>query len=134
MRKDRAVKILAQALYNICENKNKSELDQILKNLSAYLSEKRLWSQLPKLISEIKDLDQAKNNIVPLIIVSRHALSETDHKYLLDLASNLSGKKMVTSPAIDQHILGGVILKWQDKILDLSLRKQLNNLSKQLIS
>ncbi|OGY96996.1 MAG: hypothetical protein A2543_02480 [Candidatus Komeilibacteria bacterium RIFOXYD2_FULL_37_8] len=65
-------------------------------------------------------------------ITSREELSPAEIKTIEDLVSKKTKKKVVVRQEEDKNILGGTIIKYEDKIIDLSIKNQLKNLAKQL--
>lgn len=65
-------------------------------------------------------------------LVTAYALTEVRQDQIKGKLEKQSGKKLVLSFAVDPAILGGVLLKVGDKVLDASLRAQLDILKEQI--
>jgi len=65
-------------------------------------------------------------------LVTAYALADTRQDQIKTKLEKQSGKKLVLSFAVDPAILGGVLLKVGDKVLDASLRAQLEILKEQI--
>jgi F-type H+-transporting ATPase subunit delta len=65
-------------------------------------------------------------------LVTAYALAEPRQDQIKTKLEKQSGKKLVLSFAVDPAILGGVLLKVGDKVLDASLRAQLEILKEQI--
>jgi F-type H+-transporting ATPase subunit delta len=65
-------------------------------------------------------------------LVTAYALTEARQDQIKGKLEKQSGKKLVLSFAVDPAILGGVLLKVGDKVLDASLRAQLEILKEQI--
>ncbi len=130
MKKDQ-VKILAQALYDLSVKQGKREA---VDNFLTYLQHRRLFHLLPKVIKEIEKLQEADQGVIKVKISSRHKLSNTVEKILVDFLEQRLQKKVKAENKVEANLLGGAVISFNDKLIDLSLRRQLNNLKKQLIS
>ena len=65
-------------------------------------------------------------------LVTAYALTDVRQDQIKGKLEKQSGKKLVLSFAVDPAILGGVLLKVGDKVLDASLRAQLEILKEQI--
>jgi len=134
MKKDQA-KILAKAAYNaICQEAEGPERSQRVKNFLVYLSEHHLNSLIPKILEELENIYLAEKGIIKTTVSSKENLSEKEVKQIADFVSQRSGKKVEIKEELDQDLIGGAVIKYQDRLIDLSIKKQLNNLAKQLAS
>jgi F-type H+-transporting ATPase subunit delta len=65
-------------------------------------------------------------------LVTAYTLSDQRQDQIKAKLEKQSGKKLVLSFGVDPAILGGVLLKVGDKVLDASLRAQLEILKEQI--
>lgn len=131
MKKDQA-KILAAALYKASADKKGKELDKVIANFSAYLSQHRLVSMIPNILGQLENIHFLKEGIIAAKITSREELAQAEIKKLSDLIKVKTKQAVVVKTEIDQELIGGVVVKYNDKIIDMSIKHQLNNLAKQL--
>lgn len=134
MKNKQQIKYLAQALLNVCQGKSAKQIDQILDNLWQLLRAQGRLADLPVLIATLKDLQLAAKGVVQVQVVSTHVLQEAELKLVHKLAKQLTDQELILATKIDKELIGGVILKHQDKILDLSLRQRINQLNEALIN
>lgn len=130
--KKNTAKILATALYQASLGKDGKELEKIMNNFSAYLVDHHLVVMIPSILKELENLHFAAEGIVVASITSREVLSPAEIKKIEALVSGKTKKKVVVRQTEDKNILGGTIIKYEDKIIDLSISHQLKNLAKQL--
>lgn len=76
-------------------------------------------------------LDEAEGVLRGQLVTS-YALSDQRQDQIKAKLEKQSGKKLVLSFGVDPAILGGVLLKVGDKVLDASLRAQLEILKEQI--
>jgi len=126
------VKILASALYEASYDKKGKDLDKVITNFSAYLSQHHLISMIPAILVELENIHFLKEGIVKTLISSSEDLDKTEIKKIVDLVKGKTSQEVVVKTETDKNVLGGVVVKYNDKIIDMSIRHQLNNLAKQL--
>ena len=128
MKKDQA-KILAKAIYQAMQDKDNKE---IIANFSSYLKDHRLVYLIPVILKEFEKINLIATDHIAASVTSKDELDNKEVNKIKNIIEERSKKKVIIKQELDQNILGGVVIKYQDKLLDLSLKKQLNNLSKQL--
>ena len=126
--KDQA-KILAKAIYQAMQDKDNKE---IISNFSNYLKDHRLVYLIPVVLIELEKINLKTTDYIAAMITSKDKLDNKEVNKIKNIIEQRSSKKVIIKEQLNQNILGGVVIKYQDKLLDLSLKKQLNNLSKQL--
>ncbi|HSI35962.1 MAG: ATP synthase F1 subunit delta [Phycisphaerae bacterium] len=77
-------------------------------------------------------LDQV-NGKVEVDVTVAHELSETQLEEVRDRVSKALNKNAVVRQKVDDSIIGGLVLKVGDKLIDASVRSQLQGLKRQLL-
>ena len=72
----------------------------------------------------------AKNRILNVEATFTKELTEEQKKKLIEKLSQKTGKEINLDVKIDKNILGGGILKIGDRVIDGSIRRELNNWKK----
>lgn len=127
-------KILAKAVYQALVDKNKKETTEIVDNFIAYLKQHHFLPLLSEILAELKVLEQFDKNILAVEIISARALDKHSLAEATKYLEHKSTQELDITETIDEQLLGGVKIKYQDKVLDLSLKKQINNLNKSLVN
>lgn len=125
-------KILAAALYEASKNKKGKELDQVIANFSDYLAEHHFVAMIPGILAHLESIHFQAEGIVATKLTSKEELPQSEIKKIVDLVKKNTKQDVVIKTEIDEDLLGGVVVKYNDKIIDMSIRQQLNNLAKQL--
>jgi F-type H+-transporting ATPase subunit delta len=133
MKKDKA-KILARGVYAAMSGKDESQVETIVNNFLAYLKEHHLNSLIPQVLEELENIYLSQKGVIKTTISTKDKLSDKEVKQIVDLVSQKSGKQVQVKEAEDKDSFGGAVIKYEDKVIDLSIKKQLNNLAKQLAS
>ena len=103
------------------DEKKKKEIADIFIN---FLKAKNSFKRGKMIVRELEKYNKKKKGIESLEITSAGELSEENLKNI----SNIFGKHSEITKKIEKNIIGGVIIKTEDKIFDASLKKQLKNL------
>ena len=75
-----------------------------------------------------------KNNTVKATVTSVVSLSESDLDSVRVKIEAMVGKKVLVEQVVDTSILGGLVVRVGNNILDLSLRNKLDTMTKTAIS
>ena len=128
------VKQLALSLYESLDGKSLSQVKAVIEKFAALLAEKNLLVKVDNIVLEFTKIWNTKHGIVEARAVSANGLDKTDFKLLKDYIAEASGaKEVLLNEKIDKSILGGVIIKYGDKVVDGSLKTQLVQLKEELI-
>ena len=123
-------KAYGRALYELTLDKRAAGLEKAIKNFVAHLAKARMLKQASAIISEFTHYAKAQEGIVEIQIQSARELPAA----ALNQVKKSFGEKVEATSAVDEKLLGGVIVRSQDKIFDASLATQLNNLKMKLAS
>jgi len=110
----------------------KLELAPLTANFLFLLAEKDRLGYLPGIQSTYAAFLDEAQGVVRGKMTTAIALADTRQKDITSTLEKKSGKKLVLSYDVDPAILGGIVLKVGDKVLDASLRAQLHVLKEQI--
>jgi F-type H+-transporting ATPase subunit delta len=123
----------ALGLFEATEGKSEAEVKSVIKNFTAFLVAKNKLDIADKIIVEFVRIWNEKHEIVEAKITSAFELDKDVTKLLKEYIANLSGaKEVVVSEAIDKNLLGGVVIRYQDIVLDGSLQTRVGELKKRM--
>lgn len=128
MKKKTSNKQLAEALYQITRGLKGEKLTQALRGFVALLTRAHKLKQATRVIGEFIKHSKKAEGIVEIEVTTAHNL---DDGTMLQIKKAF-GTKVEEQAVVDENILGGVKIKMDDKILDASLKTQLNSLRKSL--
>ncbi|MDD5295147.1 MAG: ATP synthase F1 subunit delta [Patescibacteria group bacterium] len=118
----------AQALFESVSAASDNKTKAVIKSFCRVLADNNQTSQQEKIIKKFELIWDRSNNIARAEIVSARKLSRETGKILRECLKKVAaGKKIEVEEKIDKSIMGGVIMKHGDKILDASLRRRLEN-------
>lgn len=106
--------------------------DPLVQNFLKLLIQKGRLSLINLIQSSFEDMAMRAQGKVPLEVVSAAELPEEQYKNLVRVFENKTQKTVVLRKKINPTVLGGVQVKLDDQLFDLTLRHQLNKLGQNL--
>lgn len=80
---------------------------------------------LRRIYEKFSELHLEKDGFEKVDVLAKNSLSENEKNKINEIFNAITGKKAMINFKKDDNIIGGVILKWKDKILDLTVDKRL---------
>ncbi|MCX6785875.1 MAG: ATP synthase F1 subunit delta [Candidatus Komeilibacteria bacterium] len=124
----------ASALYEAVKDKSGAELKSSFNNFLALVWQHKDWKNLAKILTSFGHIYNQQEGITEAVAVSAQKLSPAIFHKLEHWLAEQTQKKVILKTEVDQSLLGGVVIKYDDLILDGSLKTQLANLKNQLNS
>jgi F-type H+-transporting ATPase subunit delta len=125
----------AKTLFESTDGKTETEVSDIVKRFAEILKKDGQLKNVKKIMEKFSDLYNSEHRIVEAEIVSWEALSnELSNKLQKFLKEKYDVKEVIIKNTVDEKIIGGIIVRVGDEIMDGSILNQLkmlkNNLSK----
>ena len=99
-------------------------------NILLYILDKGRMNCIKYIVAEYLKIYYRKNRILDVKATFTKELTDEQKKKLIDKWSQKTGKEINLEIKIDKDILGGGIIKIGDKIIDGSIRRELDNWKK----
>jgi F-type H+-transporting ATPase subunit delta len=106
--------------------------DEILTNFLAVLVENHRMPVIFRVRRELDRLWQEANQLLPVQITSAVALDESVATRIGDEIGRQTGRRVQLTSTVDPDVIGGVVLRVGNSILDASIRTRLDALRKQV--
>lgn len=124
------VKQYAQSLMEVLENTAPKQQDRVIDNFINILQTNGDSSAYEKIVAEVEKL---MNEYVETSKVTITTAGDTNvTPSLLKELNQFSKSKMEVTKVTDEEILGGVVIRVDDTLIDASLKTQLDNLEESL--
>ena len=104
------------------------EVDSVMGNFLNLLVQKKRAEILPEIAEEYKTMVDEEKNISHGTVVSAVELSDELQQNVQATLEKLTGKKVELTTNVDPSIVGGIIAKVGDLVLDGSIKTQLAGL------
>ena len=109
------------------------DLTDFVRNFILLLIDKRREPALPAIVREYIRLANEARNIAEAEVFTAKELSPEQLAALAAKLSQVTGKNIVLKTTVDQELLGGVVVKIGDKLIDGSVVRQLKALKAALV-
>jgi F-type H+-transporting ATPase subunit delta len=104
------------------------------RNLLLLLVQRRRIEQLPRIAAEFRRLDDDRQGIVHATATSAAALTDTEKRALTARLEQMTGGRVALETQVDESLLGGLVVRVGDRLIDGSVRGRLERLRNQLAS
>lgn len=96
-------------------------------NILFYILKKNRIEAIREIVAEFLKIHYRKNRILDVKAIFTRELTEDQKEKLIAKLSQKTGKDINLEVVVDKNILGGGILKIGDKVIDGSIRRDLEN-------
>lgn len=117
-----------QVLSNLC----KAELNEQQHNLLRLLAKNQRLIVLPEIAALFNKLQAEHEQILRVDVATVIALNPDQQSKLTQVLQQRFAKKIILNFSQDAELLGGILIRAGDKVIDLSLRGQLQRLNSKL--
>ena len=111
----------------------KDKLSQELVNFIYILIDKRREAHIIDIITKYKELFNEHKNIIIVVAMTAVPMEEKARNKLVEVLASKLDKTVELTNEIDKSVIGGVVLNIENKVVDGSLKGQLDSLSKILL-
>lgn len=122
--------ISLQIKYEILDEIFKKELSEKVLNFIKILVEKNRFNEFEQIVQAYSDEVDQNNNIKRVEIVSAVELSDNQKQKAIEKLEARLQKRVKVGWTVDTSIIGGLIIKIDDDVIDTSLKNKLDKLSK----
>lgn len=106
--------------------------DKIINFLKILIDKKR-FNELNQIIQAYSNEVDNINNIKRVEVISAIEITEDRRQRLIEKLQNKLQKNVIVNWVLDSEIIGGLVIKIDDDVIDNSLKNKLENLSKNII-
>ncbi len=106
--------------------------DELVQNFLELLVENQRMTSIFKIRSEYDALWDKENELLPVTITSAVELDEQTVKQIGDRIAEQTGRKVELSADVDPGVLGGLVVRVGNTVLDASVRRRLENLRREV--
>jgi F-type H+-transporting ATPase subunit delta len=105
----------------------------VMMNFLGLLNSKNRLNLLPEVIDAYQDLLDAQRGIIEVDVTVAHRLTPEQLETVRDRVSTALKRNAVVHQYVDESIIGGLVLRVEDKLIDASVRNQLETMRRQLL-
>lgn len=125
---------LAEVLYQLTNQAKDKELAGLLEQFANYLVSSGQTQRWPVIADLYRQKWLRRQGVLEVEIIHARPLDQDYLQGLIDeLTKLLSASQLIVKTKLDPEILGGMIIRLPDRLLDASYRRQLRNLQANLL-
>jgi F-type H+-transporting ATPase subunit delta len=127
---------IAHAIHEATLGKTGKELDVVLSNTTKFLAKHRLIGRKSEIIfNKLHAIQNKHHGIIEANVKSKNKLSQNSlHEIKHFLTNYYKAEKVEIEEEIDKSLIGGVKIEVGETIIDMTLRKELDQLQKHLLT
>ncbi len=99
-----------------------------MQNVLGLMASKRRLFVVPHMLTRLREMIAAEKGEVTAEVVSATALTDAQAAQLAETLKAKVGKEVKISAAVDESLIGGLVVKVGSKMIDTSIRAKLNSL------
>jgi len=124
----------ALTLSGLTDGKSKDGIKKVITDFLRVLISNNDLSKSDAIIAEMEKINDKKDGIVKASIVSANELENESIDAISEFIKSKTGaEKVKINQEKNKDLLGGVVIRYGDKIVDSSLRARVNELKKKMI-
>ena len=124
----------AQCLYELVSTETDDKVKEILPKFVVLLEKHRALNLAPSIISVFTEIWNREHGEAVAELTSARELKDEAKETVINYLKNKSGAtEVILDEKVDCNILGGFILKYNNKIVDGSLRSSLAELKNKML-
>jgi len=124
----------AACLYESVQGKKIGQIKDVIKKFLQVLIAHNNIAKADEVVEQFRKIWNKKESIAEAEIISTRKLDNKIVKLLNRyIVEFLGAKKVILENSVDKSVLGGVVIKYKDKIFDASLKTKLRELKEGLI-
>ena len=105
-----------------------------VQNLIGLMLRRGRIQELPRLAAEFRRLDDERRGITRATVTSALPLSPDEVRALTERLQSSTGGRVEIEQSVDPSLLGGLVVRLGDRLIDGSVRNRLDRLRNQLVS
>lgn len=121
-----------ESLFSVVSNLCDGYIDEQAKNLIRIMAHNKRLGLLPSVLDQFIDLLNIHNNTTRVEVTSAIALNEEQSTRIITAMRARLQSNITLEYNVDKSILGGVVIRFGDSVIDASLRNRLEHLSSAL--
>ncbi len=109
-------------------------VNPLVLNLLSLLLERKRVDYLPEISSTFTDLLEESKGIARAELRTAVPLDGETENRLREVLEGITGKKILLEKRVDKSLIGGVVVRMGDKLLDSSIRTRLGDMKEALLA
>lgn len=126
------VKHYAMALHQAVFETHLKDQDKVIDRFAEILKENNDLHLLDEIEREFAVFERSQKNIVEAEVISARPLSSSEEENLIKELNKFAGSKVEIRKKVDEGLIGGVVVRLGDQLIDGSVKRELKDLKEKL--
>lgn len=123
----------ATALYEIVESSSEKETEALARKFAEVVFKQGDASKTDDILRQFEEIWNKKNGIVEVEVTSAHKVSEKElEKIKTYITKRTNAQKVEVKEVIDEKVLGGVVVRYNDYVIDFGVKRKIKELTKKI--
>jgi F-type H+-transporting ATPase subunit delta len=122
----------AQALFDSLESTHGKDHDLVLDNFVAILAANNDLKLFPEISDEFHKFELKKRDIQLVEVTSARTLSKENEHQIIEKLNTIVKGNVELKKKIDEKLIGGVVIRMEDQVIDVSTKNTLEQLKNNL--
>lgn len=119
--------------FSIIDEVFTKSVNEKIRDFLKILIEKKRFKELEGIVAAYQEELDKINNLQRVEVISAIELDDNSKEKIIDKLQNRLQKNVIAQWQTDEEIIGGLVVKINDDVIDSSLKNKLENLSKNII-
>ena len=128
-----STKISLSKKMNTIDEVFKSKLNTLQLNFLKLLTKNHSFSIIEDIHKQFLDQVEKLNNIIRVSVTSPYKISDDLKDQISNLVNEISGAESVIEEKIDSELIGGVVIRLGDTVIDGSIKNKVKQLRRELV-
>ncbi len=120
----------AKSLYLAIKDKQGEELKTVFNNFLKLVWQNKDWKNLNKIVASFTKVYSQEEGLTEATVITTKEISASLQNSVKEWLEDQTKKSVNLKTEVDESLLGGLVIKQEDTILDASLKTRLKNLKK----
>lgn len=120
---------IATAVHSSIQGKTGADLDLVLKNITLFLSKHSLLGKSKIILDKVQEIEDKESGHINVVVKSSNKLEPGSlHEIKHWVTNHYKAKSVEVEEVIDPDIIGGIKIRIDNEIIDMSIQNQVNQL------
>ena len=128
-----STKLSVTKKMNLIDDVFSNKLNKLQLNFLKLLTKNQSFFIIQDIYKQFLGLVEKRNNLIRVTVTSPYQISDDLKNQILNLVNDISGADSIIEEKIDSELIGGVVIRLGDTVIDGSIKNKVKQLRRELI-
>ena len=118
---------------NLIDDVFSNKLNKLQLNFLKLLTKNQSFFIIHDIYKQFLGLIEKRNNLIRVTVTSPYKISDDLKNQILNLVNDISGADSIIEEKIDSELIGGVVIRLGDTVIDGSMKNKVKQLRRELV-